>query len=336
MKMIESAYLPEGDLIFTDRNRAYTSSLEGLETAMREGIILEGVAHRCSGDLKLTVELGGFTGEIERGETLWTSGEPIKDIAIITRVGKPVCFKVLSIEKDVNGEPLIRLSRREAQLECARNYLAGLVAGDVIAAKVTHLERFGAFVDIGCGVASLLSIDSISVSRINHPSDRLSVGAEMPVVVRSIERTGDMLWRIFVSRRELLGTWEENAALFAAGQTVTGVIRSVESYGVFVELTPNLAGLAEYRDDVAVGQTVAVYIKSIIPERMKIKLVIVDPYRGLSPRIQKYPGAALRTREESGGAREDFSADDTPNHIFRWKYSPECCPKIIESVFCAD
>ena len=42
----------------------------------------------------------------------------------------------------------------------------------------------------------------------------------------------------------MLGTWAENAALFSPGQTVTGVVRSVEDYGIFVELTPNLAGLA--------------------------------------------------------------------------------------------
>ena len=55
--------------------------------------------------------------------------------------------------------------------------------------------------------------------------------------------------------------------MFSDGETVSGIIRSVESYGVFVELAPNLAGLAEYRNDVYPGQTAAVYIKSIIPEQ---------------------------------------------------------------------
>ena len=62
------------------------------------------------------------------------------------------------------------------------------MSGDIIPARVTHLESFGAFVDIGCGVSSLLSVDSISVSRISHPSDRLSVGDSIYAVIKSIDR----------------------------------------------------------------------------------------------------------------------------------------------------
>ena len=107
-----------------------------------------------------------------------------------------------------------------------------------------HLEHFGAFVDIGCGVVSLLSIDCISVSRISHPRDRFYVGMHIRAAVRSIERSdeGEMR-RIYVTHRELLGTWEENAVDFSVGQTVAGTVRSVEDYGVFVELTPNLRDL---------------------------------------------------------------------------------------------
>lgn len=69
-------------------------------------------------------------------------------------------------------------------------------------------------------------------------------------MVRQVEPNG----RVALSHKELLGSWEENAALFSPGETVAGVIRSSESYGVFIELTPNLAGLAEPRDDVFPGQ----------------------------------------------------------------------------------
>ncbi len=310
-------YFTEGTLLKSPENLEYTASLEGLELAMREGIILEGIAVRCNSQKQLTVELGEYTGTIDKDEVQLTFGEDVKDIAVITRVGKPICFKITGIEKNRFGDPIITLSRRLAQLECAENYLAGLRPGDIIPAKVTHLEHFGAFVDVGCGIISLLSIDCISVSRISHPSDRLSIGCEIDVVVRGCEKDGmGMPTRIFVSRRELLGTWEENAAMFAVGQTVTGVIRSIEPYGVFVELTPNLAGLAEYRDDVCVGQNAAVYIKNIIPERMKIKLVIIDSARSLSSRHLC-----------------EFKPSTTATHIERWRYSPEVCNRVIETVF---
>lgn len=91
-------------------------------------------------------------------------------------------------------------------------------------------------------------------------------------------RRGEDTGRLHLTHKELLGTWEQNAALFAPGQTVPGIIRSVESYGVFVELTPNLTGLAEWQEGLCVGETAVVYIKSMQKERMKIKLLIADHF----------------------------------------------------------
>lgn len=311
------AYYTEGELLYTDKNREYTASLEGLKRAMNDGVILEGITIRCSDTHTLNVELGKFIGEMEKNEVQLTDGEPVKDIAVITRVGKPICFKILRIENEKGEHPRIILSRRAAQLQCTKYFLSNLRPGDIIPAKVTHLEHFGAFIDIGCGIVSLLSIDCMSVSRISHPSDRLFVGAEIRVVVCGIECNPEGIpTRIFVSRRELLGTWEENASLFTVGQTVTGVVRSVEPYGIFVELTPNLAGLAEFRPDIAIGQTAAVYIKNIIPERMKIKLVIIDSHRSVP---QSSKNQILLPKEIT--------------HISHWRYSPKNCDKVIESVF---
>ena len=59
---------------------------------------------------------------------------------------------------------------------------------------------------------------------------------------------------------------------------VVGVVRSLESYGIFVELAPNLAGLAEWKEGVLPGEAASVYIKSILPEKRKVKLVLVDSF----------------------------------------------------------
>ncbi|MBR2473634.1 MAG: S1 RNA-binding domain-containing protein [Clostridia bacterium] len=304
-------YLPEGSLISTSENRELISSLSGLEKAMQSGKILEAMAIMCDGDLSVTVDLYGIKGIIPKNEMLFTEGDT-KDIAIITRIGKPICFKVIGFTDDEDGKKTAILSRRSAQAECMRNFIMSLIPGDIISAKVTHMERFGAFVDIGCGIISLMSIDSISVSRIAHPKDRFTVGMNLKTVVKSIDyETG----RVYVSLKELLGTWEENAAEFQIGQTVAGTIRSIEDYGVFIELAPNLTGLAEARDGLAVGQNAAVYIKNIIPERMKVKLVIIDVgKKELHPREPKY-----------------YLDSDT--HIDRWVYSPSSCQRVIESIF---
>ncbi len=315
-----NTYRPEGMLLATAENREALSSAEGLERAWRTGQTVEAPALLCDNHMRLHVDLGCMRGIIEREETVWCRpGEYIKDIAVITRVGKPVAFKVIGFAEE-NGERVAMLSRREAQRECAAALLSELCPGDVIPAKVTHLENYGAFLDIGCGIASLLSIDCISVSRITHPRDRLSCGMQIYVAVKSIDTE---LKRIFVTMKELLGTWEENAARFEAGQTVMGRVRSIESYGVFVELAPNLAGLAELRGNTgtpvrtAVGDLAAVFIKSILPERMKIKLVIIDS----------------RAEPEYPEPPKYFIDPQKTPHMDYWEYSPACATRLIETVF---
>lgn len=311
---MQNQYLPEGLLMGTAQNREYISSQAGLERAMQQGKILEAPAAMCDSELNLYIDLGGIRGIMPREEVAFCRpGEEIKQIAVITRVGKPVCFKVVSISEE-HGAPVAILSRRLAQIECKNAFLNDLICGDIIRAKITHLENFGAFVDIGCGIVSLLTVDCISVSRISHPSDRFSVGEYIPVVIRSIEPETD---RIFVSHRELLGTWAENAAEFAPMQTVSGIVRSIEDYGIFIELAPNLAGLAEYKSGVHVGEVASVYIKSIIPARMKVKLVLIDSSAAVcSPIKRKY-----------------YINADEVHHIDRWLYSPPGCSKVIETVF---
>ena len=308
-------YKPEGALIATQKNYEYISSPEGLELALERQAILEAPVLLCDHNFNLHVELcPRMRGIISRDEVqLPTSGEEVKDIAILTRVGKNVCFKVIGFERLPSGETVARLSRRAAQLECMTNYISDLVPGDIIQSKITHIESFGAFADIGCGIVSLLTIDSISVSRISHPSERLSVGD----VIFSVVKAKDERGRIYVSERELLGTWEENAAFFKEGETVRGIVRSVEDYGIFVELRPNLAGLAEYRDGIYPGQTAAVYIKSIIPEKMKVKLIIIDTHK------EPMQAEGLQSFIETGGCE----------HIDSWQYSPKGCKRVIETVF---
>lgn len=120
----------------------------------------------------------------------------------------------------------------------------------LLPAVVTHLDRFGAFCDIGCGNVSLLSIEHISISRINHSRDRFQEGQHIFVAIGAQD---PVLRRINLTHKELLGTWQENAQEFSIGETVVGIVRSIKDYGVFIELSPNLSGLAEYRDDLHPG-----------------------------------------------------------------------------------
>ena len=303
-------YYPEGYLIKRDANMRYLSSIDTLREAQFEGVILEANAILCDGSHDLTVDLGCMKGIIKREDgAIGIAEGTTRDIALISRVGKPVCFRVLDIKNTDTGEPYAILSRKLAQRECLEFILNSKVCGDIINAKVTHLESFGAFCDIGCGNIALLPIDSISVSRISHPKDRFSVGDNIKAIIKAFGEDG----RITLSHKELLGTWEENAAFFLPGQTVSGIVRSTESYGIFVELAPNLAGLAEVGPKVSVGQSVSVYIKSIIPEKMKIKLIIIDELDYTPPKKIKY-----------------FYEKE---HIDSFTYSPQTSAKLIITDF---
>ncbi len=305
-----SLYLPEGFLIKTEENKKALSSFENFKEAYKAGTVLEARASLCDKEHNLHIDFGFIEGIIPRSECAVGIDEgTTRDIAIIARVNKPVKFLITDI-KEINGRLTAILSRKVLQNRFYQLKLPEFKVGDIISASVTHLESFGVFCDIGCGINALLPIDNISVSRIPHPNVRFAVGDEIKVIIKAIDEDN----RVTLTHKELLGTWEENAAFFSVGETVSGIIRSVENYGIFIELAPNLAGLAEYTSNVEVGQQASVYIKSIIPEKMKFKLIIVEAFNA------DYPPAEPTY----------FYKDD---HIDYFKYSPDSADRIIETIF---
>lgn len=303
---------PEGRLLHTPENQAACASADGLKQAMETEAILEGTALLCTPEHDLVVSLGPYQGVIPREEAALGIAEGVtRDIAILSRVGKPVCFTVTGLsEKD--GQPHPILSRRAAQQQALTAMLEHWKPGQIIQASVTHLEPFGAFVDIGCGVPSLIGVENISVSRIPHPSVRFRVGQEILAAVLDLD---PVLGRIYLTHKELLGTWAENVAPFQPGMTVPGVVRGVKDYGVFVELTPNLSGLAERDPRLTEGARVSVYLKAILPERMKIKLLAIEPL----PPLEKPQPLHYYIQE---------------GRLEHWKYAPPGCVKVgMETIF---
>lgn len=268
--MRRTLYLPEG---CADLYPAYRP-LSELKDAMEKQTVLSGLVLRCDRHLELRLSVGGYEGVIPPCETVHPdiSGAD-RDIAILSLVGRQVSFTVTDIRVDGAGRPQLILSRRAAQEQAFQWLLENTEEGAILPARVTHLADFGAFVDLGCGVISLVPLENLSVARAQHPSQRLSVGQDILVAVKGIDYEHR---RFYLSHKELLGTWLENAADFAPGDTVTGIVRSVMPYGIFVELTANLSGLAQFREEVLPGDAVAVQVRSIRPENRKIKLRIIE------------------------------------------------------------
>ncbi len=256
-------YIPEGPFVTTP-------APDVIHRAAGTEMIFQAMCIKCDEMHNLHIDLGLLKGVIPREEAAIgiTEGRT-KEFAILSRVGKPVSFQVLTL--DHNGTAI--LSRRAAQQAAKDYFMDELRPGDVIPAVVQNTAPFGAFCDIGCGFPALMRIDRCCVSRLKSGTDLFATGQAIYAAVMAVDHP---MQQIHLTGRELLGTWEENAAMFKPGQTVQGTVRSVMPYGIFVELTPNLSGLAEPMPGCAEGDSVIVYIRSILEERHKIKLNILE------------------------------------------------------------
>ena len=192
-------------------------------------------------------------------------------------------------------------------------FLQHLQPGMILTGRITHLETFGAFVDVGCGIVGLLPIERISVSRIQHANQRFREGQRILAAVLNFD---PQQRRITLTHRELLGSWMDNTSHFSPGETVQGIVRSVQEYGAFIELTPNLSGLTDIRHGLTAGDRVSVYIKSLQSDRMKIKLHVIEQ---LPPSESPDP--------------IDYRITD--GQLEHWIYSPPDCEKIVETNFTA-
>lgn len=240
---------------------------------IEENQTLQGIVQSCDKDYNLHINLGnGITGIIPRKEVEDVQTEELPNIRLCTgKVHKYVQFKI----KDFSNENTALLSRREVQQEVIDTIKRDLEVGQNLTGIVRNIKPYGAFIEIGGGVVGLAHIEDLSIARIQTPYERLKIGQKVNVVVKYIDKqTG----RINLSYKEHFGTWEDNIKNFSTGMNVEGIIRETEKNknGVFIELTPNLVGMAEYTDKYKYGQRVNVYIKKIDSEKKKIKLLIKE------------------------------------------------------------
>ena len=178
---------------------------------MVSGEILSGYVTKCDSDYTLHVKLGDHVdGEIEFDELEFNPyGDRQKLIAAITKVGKIVNFKVTGYNSD-RDKVHVELSRKAAMREAYTEYVNKLIPGDVVEARITHVESYGAFCDIACGLTYLLPIENLCVTRISNATEALHGVTDIKAVVLGKNKQG----KIILTHRELLGTWEHEASKF--------------------------------------------------------------------------------------------------------------------------
>ncbi len=226
-------------------------------------------------------------------------------------VGQRLPFRITKLEmgRHVNLVVSRRVLLEEEQRALAAEIRARLEVGAVLKGKVSSLQDYGAFIDLG-GIEGLVHVSELAFGRIEHPKDLLSVGQEVEVSVLRIEQTDNPRHpeKISLSIRALeKDPWSEVQSQFPVGSLVMGTVSRLQPFGAFIELTPGIDGLAHIselgagrrishpQEVLNVGERVQVKVLSIDMEKHRIGLSLnteVPPEQGaavdITPSVEAY------------------------------------------------
>ena len=196
-----------------------------------------------SGKIIGKVNKGGFAVDIE-GILAFLPGSqldirPVKDPSILMNIEQP--FKILKIDREqgnvvVSRRAILEDSRKEAKSEL----LAGIKEGMVFDGVVKNITNYGAFIDLG-DIDGLLHITDISWDKISHPSEKITLGQEIKVVVT---KYNSEVQRVSLGLKQLSDNpWKGLEKKYATGTKHKGKVIGISDYGVFVELEKSIEGL---------------------------------------------------------------------------------------------
>jgi len=225
---------PEGYVLLSHSRASRLRIWDNLERAMREQLLISGhVTERTKGGLIVDVGVPAFMpgSQVDLRpahdlDQFLGQDIPVKVLKLNRRRGNVVVSRKMAVEED-----------QKAQKERA---LEHLFEGAVVAGTVKNLTDYGAFVDLG-GIDGLLHVSDLSHGRVTHPSEVLTVGAEITVKVLKFDKSKE---RISLGMRQLHpDPWETLPERCPAGSRVVGRVMSITDYGAFVEIEPGVEGL---------------------------------------------------------------------------------------------
>ena len=231
---------------------------------------------------------GGLTLKIGKHEAFMPASQVStnRDEDISQHIGSTLTGEVLEIDRSRDRVLLSRRRMMEAEQAAALTDAAGKFApGSIQQGKVTRIESFGAFVDLGGGIEGLVHVSNIARQRVEDPNDVLHVGQELQVKVLEIKEGGK---RIGLGIKQLEpDPWDEATHKYREESVVDGKVTRIADFGAFVELEPGLEGLLHISQlgsghvnnvgkVLSLGETVSVRISSVDPGARRISLSRLD------------------------------------------------------------
>ena len=246
------------------------------EDFYKKGINVEGsIIGRVKGGF--AVDLGGIIAFLPGSQL---DIRPVKDILVLIDVEQP--FKILKMNREqgnvvVSRKAILEESRKEAKNELLSSIKEGLQLKGV----VKNITDYGAFVDLGA-MDGLLHITDISWKKVSHPSEYLTLGQEINVV---IIKYNPETQRVSLGLKQLeKNPWDGYEKKYNPGTKLKGVVSSITDYGVFVELSPDVEGLVYHTEIswnaknmhpsklVKVGEEVDIIVLEVDIEKHRISL----------------------------------------------------------------
>src|SRR5690606_3542690 len=248
--------------------------LEGLQ----EGVTVKGIVKNLT-DYGVFVELGGIDGLLHITDMAWKS---VKHPSEIVEVGQEIDVKVLKFDRERNRVSLgLKQLGQDPWADLARRY----PEHTRLFGKVTNIADYGCFVEIEEGVEGLVHVSEMDWTNKNvNPAKVVHIGQEIEVMVLDIDEERR---RISLGMKQCHSNpWDEFAATHNKNDRVSGVIKSITDFGIFIGLDGGIDGLVHLSDiswnlpgEEAVrnykkGDEVEAVVLAVDPERERISLGI--------------------------------------------------------------
>lgn len=217
---------------------------------------------------------GGFTVDIQ-GAVAFLPGSqvdirPIRDVTPLMHMPQP--FQILKMDRKRGNIVVSRRAVLEESRVEARNDLLGKIAeGQVLEGIVKNITDYGAFIDMG-GIDGLLHVTDISWRRISHPSEVLTLGQTVEVMVTKFDQATK---RVSLGMKQLeQNPWEGADVKYPNGTKLSGKITNITDYGAFVELEPGIEGLVHVSEISWVKKNV--HPSKLVSVSQEVEVVVLD------------------------------------------------------------